>query len=45
MATQAQSVLSSQMKGEKEGQMQQEAWRDMSKTGNLGGLRSKSDPF
>ena len=45
MATQAQSALSSQMKAEKESQMEQEAWRDMSKTGNLGGLRSKPDPF
>jgi P-type conjugative transfer protein TrbJ len=45
MATQIQSALASQMKTEKESQMQQEAWRDMSKTGNLGGLRSKPDPF
>jgi len=45
MATQAQSALSSQMKAEKEGQMQQELWRDASKTGNLGDLRSKPDPF
>jgi len=44
-ATQAQSALASQMKGEKESQMQQELWRDVSKTGNLGGLRSKPDPF
>jgi hypothetical protein len=33
------------VKEEKESQMQQELWRDMSKTGNLGGLRSKPDPF
>jgi P-type conjugative transfer protein TrbJ len=45
IATQIQSDLASQAKDEKEGQMQQEAWRDMSKTGNLGGLRSKPDPF
>jgi P-type conjugative transfer protein TrbJ len=45
MATQTQSVLASQMKAEKEAQMQQELWRDMNKTGNLGGLRSKTDPF
>jgi P-type conjugative transfer protein TrbJ len=45
VATQAQSAMASQMKTEKESQMQQELWRDASKTGNLGGLRSKSDPF
>ena len=45
LATQAQSALASQMKGEKEGVMQQELWRDASKTGNLGGLHSKPDPF
>ena len=45
LATQTQSALASQMKEEKEGQMQQELWRDVSKTGNLGGLRSKPDPF
>ena len=45
VATQVQSALASQMKGEKESQMQQELWRDVSKTGNLGGLRSKPDPF
>ena len=45
MATQVQSALASQMKTEKEGQMHQELWREMSNTGNLGGLRSKSDPF
>jgi P-type conjugative transfer protein TrbJ len=45
MATQVQSAIASQMKGEKESQMQQELWRDMSNTGNLDGLRSRSDPF
>ena len=45
MATQAQSALASQMKGEKESQMMQELWRNVSKTGKLGGLRSKPDPF
>jgi P-type conjugative transfer protein TrbJ len=45
MATQAQSALASQMKGEKESQMLQELWREVSKTGKLGGLRSKPDPF
>jgi len=45
MATQVQSAIASQMKGEKESQMQQELWREMNKTGKLGGLRSKPDPF
>ena len=45
LATQAQSALASQMKDEKESQMQQELWREMNKTGKLGGLRSKPDPF
>jgi P-type conjugative transfer protein TrbJ len=45
MATQTQSALASQMKAEKESQMAQELWRDMNKTGNLGGLISKPDPF
>ena len=44
-ATQVQSAIASQMKTEKESQMQKELWRDMSKTGNLGNLRSKPDPF
>ena len=44
-ATQAQSALASQMKEEKESQMQQELWREVNKTVNLGGLRSKIDPF
>ena len=33
------------MKAEKEGQMEQELWRDMTKTDKLGGLTSKPDPF
>jgi len=45
LATQLQSELASQMKSEKEGVMQQELWRDLSKTNNLGGLLSKPDPF
>lgn len=45
MATTAQSSLAAQMKAEKEGQMEQELWRDMTKTDKLGGLTSKPDPF
>jgi conjugal transfer/entry exclusion protein len=45
MATQIQSNIATIMKAEKESQMQQELWRDANKTGNLGGLRSKPDPF
>ena len=45
MATQIQSNLATIMKAEKESQMQEELWRDTSKTENLGGLRSKPDPF
>ena len=45
MATQIQSNIATIMKAEKESQMQQELWRDVNKTGNLGGLRSKPDPF
>jgi len=45
MATQIQSNIATIMKAEKESQMQQELWRDVSKTGKLGGLRAKPDPF
>ena len=45
MATTVQSGLASQMKAEKEGQMQEELWRDMSRTDNLENLTSKPDPF
>jgi len=45
IATTTQSDLASQMKAEKEGQMQQELWRNMSKTDNLDNLISKPDPF
>ena len=45
MATQIQSNIATIMKGEKESQMQQELWRDMNKTGKLGGLSPKPDPF
>ena len=45
VATQIQSNIATIMKAEKESQMQQELWRDANKTGNLGGLRSKPDPF
>lgn len=45
MATTAQSGIAAQMKAEKESQMEQELWRDMSKTDNLDGLISKPDPF
>jgi P-type conjugative transfer protein TrbJ len=45
MATRTQSALASQMKDEKESQMRQELWRDVSKTGRLDELRSKPDPF
>ena len=45
MATHMQSSLASQVKKEKESQMQRELWRDMRKTGNLHNLHSKPDPF
>lgn len=45
MATTAQSGIAAQMKAEKEAQMEQELWRDMSKTDNLNSLTSKPDPF
>jgi len=45
MATQVQNSISTQMKTEKESQMEQEAWRDATKTDGLGKLTSKPDPF
>ncbi|GHV49829.1 hypothetical protein FACS1894168_0120 [Deltaproteobacteria bacterium] len=45
IATQAQSALTSQMKAEKESQMQQEAWRDTLKTNKIGKAQAKPDPF
>jgi P-type conjugative transfer protein TrbJ len=45
IATQTQSSLASQMKAEKESQMQQEAWRDATKVDGLRNLTSKPDPF
>jgi P-type conjugative transfer protein TrbJ len=45
VATQTQSALASQMKAEKESQMQQEAWRNATKVDGLQNLNSKTDPF
>lgn len=45
MATQVQNSITTQMKKEKESQMEQEAWRDATKVDALGGLNSKADPF
>ena len=45
MATQVQSSLASQMKAEKEAQMQQEAWRNTLKTNRIGKAQAKPDPF
>ena len=45
MATQVQNSITSQMKSEKESQMQQELWRESLKTDSMGNLNSKSDPF
>ncbi len=45
MATQTQNAITSQMKREKESQMEQEAWRDATKVDGLGKLNSKADPF
>lgn len=45
MATQVQNSITSQMKAEKESQMQQELWRESLKTDGLGNLNSKPDPF
>lgn len=45
MATQVQNSITSQMKAEKESQMQQELWRESVKTDGLGNLNSKPDPF
>lgn len=45
MATFVQSEVQSQMKGEKEGQMSQEVWRDLTKTDNLENWPVSDDPF
>lgn len=45
MATQVQNSITSQMKAEKESQMQQELWHESVKTNGLGNLNSKPDPF
>ena len=45
MDTQVQSSLASQMKAEKEAQMQQEAWRNTLKTNRIGKAQAKPDPF
>ena len=45
MATQVQNSITTQMKKEKESQMEQEAWRDATKVNGLGKLNSKVDPF
>lgn len=45
LATQAQSDIAAGMKAEKESQVRQELWRDMTKTDKLDNLKSKRDPF
>jgi len=45
LATQAQSDIAASMKSEKESQVRQEVWRNMTKTDKLDNLQPKRDPF